>query len=126
VRAVTRRLRPVAKVLLLLFIAWVGVGVLTVSIIEVGCRGGPGPRGSPARPPERTRLTADLPEYARPEDDTYLSYPERYIEWRNSTRISCSFGRSTSSHFSSTSRGCGERLTCGDRTSRVRWSASSS
>src|SRR2546430_9558796 len=51
-------------------IAWVGVGVLTVSIIEIGCRGEPGPRGSPARPPERTRLTADLPDYARSEEHT--------------------------------------------------------
>ena len=81
VRAVTRRLRPVAKVLLLLFIAWVGVGVLTVSVIEVGCRGGPAPRVSPPRPPARMQLTANVPAYARPEEDTYLSYPEWYIVW---------------------------------------------
>ena len=29
----------------------------------------------------RTRPTADLPDYARPEADTYLSYPEWYIVW---------------------------------------------
>lgn len=81
VRALASRLRPVAKVLLLLLLAWVCVGVLTVSVIAVGCRGGSAGAAPPARDPGRARLTADLPDYARPEEDTYLSYPEWYIVW---------------------------------------------
>ena len=76
VRALARRLRPAATVLLLLLGAWVCVGVVTVSVIEVGCRGGGG-GGEVAR----ARPTADLPDYARPQADTYLSYPEWYIVW---------------------------------------------
>ena len=76
-----RRLRPVAKVLLVLLLAWVGVGVLTVSVVELRCRGASARAESRPRPLERALLTADLPEYARPEDDTYLSYPEWYIVW---------------------------------------------
>jgi hypothetical protein len=33
------------------------------------------------QPPERKALTSDLRDYSRPEDDTYLSYPEWYIVW---------------------------------------------
>jgi len=78
VRALGRRLRPAAKLLLLLVGAWVCVGVLTVSVIEVGCRrGGGGGGGELARP----RPPVDLPDYARPQADTYLSYPEWYIVW---------------------------------------------
>jgi hypothetical protein len=33
------------------------------------------------QPPERKTLTAGIKDYARPEDDTYLSYPEWYIVW---------------------------------------------
>lgn len=67
---------------LLLFAAWICVGVLTVSVIELGCRSGAPDRApSPARPPERAQVTADLPDYARPEEDAYLSYPEWYIVW---------------------------------------------
>jgi hypothetical protein len=32
-------------------------------------------------PPERKAATAGLKDYSRPEDDTYLSYPEWYIVW---------------------------------------------
>ncbi len=81
VHAVARRLLPVAKVLLLLLIAWICIGVLTVSVIELRCRGGPARPESPPRSPQHTALTADLPDYARPEEDTYLSYPEWYIVW---------------------------------------------
>lgn len=31
--------------------------------------------------PNRKALTADIHDYARPEDDTFLSYPEWYIVW---------------------------------------------
>ena len=34
-----------------------------------------------ARPAERKSATADIKDYSRPEDDTYLSYPEWYIVW---------------------------------------------
>jgi hypothetical protein len=34
-----------------------------------------------ARPAERQAATANIKDYARPEDDTYLSYPEWYIVW---------------------------------------------
>jgi len=68
-------------VLLLLLIAWICIGVLTVSVIELRCRGGPARPESPPRSPQHTALTADLPDYARPEEDTYLSYPEWYIVW---------------------------------------------
>ncbi len=67
--------------LLLLLIAWICIGVLTVSVIELRCRGTPARPESPPRSPERSPLTGDLPEYARPEEDTYLSYPEWYIVW---------------------------------------------
>jgi hypothetical protein len=33
------------------------------------------------RPAEREAATAGIKDYARPEDDTYLSYPEWYIVW---------------------------------------------
>ena len=33
------------------------------------------------RPPERKAATAGIKDYLRPEDDTYLSYPEWYIVW---------------------------------------------
>ncbi|MGA7913970.1 MAG: hypothetical protein WCA00_01945 [Candidatus Acidiferrales bacterium] len=33
------------------------------------------------RPSYRTAVTAGIPDYARPEDETYLSYPEWYIVW---------------------------------------------
>jgi hypothetical protein len=33
------------------------------------------------QPPERKAATADIAGYLRPEDDTYLSYPEWYIVW---------------------------------------------
>lgn len=36
----------------------------------------PGPQ-----PADRKALVADIKDYARPEDDTYLSYPEWYIVW---------------------------------------------
>jgi len=36
---------------------------------------------SNAQPPERKILTAGIKDYARAEDDTYLSYPEWYIVW---------------------------------------------
>jgi hypothetical protein len=37
---------------------------------------------SPApQTPERKSATADIKDYFRPEDDTYLSYPEWYIVW---------------------------------------------
>jgi hypothetical protein len=34
-----------------------------------------------ARPAERKAATSDIKDYSRPEDDTYLSYPEWYIVW---------------------------------------------
>ena len=34
-----------------------------------------------ARPQERNAATAGIKDYSRPEDDTYLSYPEWYIVW---------------------------------------------
>src|SRR2546422_9991778 len=33
------------------------------------------------RPQERNAPTAAIKDYSRPEDDTYLSYPEWYIVW---------------------------------------------
>ena len=36
---------------------------------------------STPEPPERKIATAEIRDYARPEDDTYLSYPEWYIVW---------------------------------------------
>lgn len=33
------------------------------------------------RPQERNAATAGIKDYSRPEDDTYLSYPEWYIVW---------------------------------------------
>jgi len=57
-------------------LAWIVVCVIVVSSIEVGCRGtGAGPAEAPVA------LPAGLPDYARPEDETYLSYPEWYIVW---------------------------------------------
>ena len=72
--------------LALALLAWVLVCVVTVSSIEIGCRGKtsspPSPSPVAALPDtELARLTADLPEYGRPEEDTYLSYPEWYIVW---------------------------------------------
>jgi hypothetical protein len=37
--------------------------------------------GPGRRPPEREAVTAGIKDYSRPEDDTYLSYPEWYIVW---------------------------------------------
>lgn len=34
-----------------------------------------------AQPAERKAATSDIKDYSRPEDDTYLSYPEWYIVW---------------------------------------------
>lgn len=34
-----------------------------------------------ARPQQREAITAGIKDYLRPEDDTYLSYPEWYIVW---------------------------------------------
>jgi hypothetical protein len=42
-------------------------------------QGVPHPQAS--RPQDRTAATADIKDYARPEDDTYLSFPEWYIVW---------------------------------------------
>ncbi|MGC1638644.1 MAG: hypothetical protein WA744_24535 [Candidatus Acidiferrales bacterium] len=36
---------------------------------------------SAQRPSDRTAVTAGIADYARPEDETYLSYPEWYIVW---------------------------------------------
>ena len=52
------------------------VCVVVVSSIEIGCRG----TGTVAAD-EHTAAPPDLPDYARPEDETYLSYPEWYIVW---------------------------------------------
>ena len=34
-----------------------------------------------AQPPERRAVTSGITDYSRPEDDTFLSYPEWYIVW---------------------------------------------
>ena len=34
-----------------------------------------------AQPLQRQNITAEIPNYTRPEDDTFLSYPEWYIVW---------------------------------------------
>lgn len=59
-------------------LAWVVVCVIVVSTIEIGCRG-TGTGGGPSE--AHVALPAGLPDYARPEDETYLSYPEWYIVW---------------------------------------------
>ena len=56
-------------------LAWVAVCALVVSSIEVRCRG----KGGPAE--AQVAVPAGLLDYARPEDETYLSYPEWYIVW---------------------------------------------
>ena len=76
-----KRIFAGAKVLALALLAWVLVCVVTVSSIEIGCSRKTS-SSLPALPDtELARLTADLPEYGRPEEDTYLSYPEWYIVW---------------------------------------------
>jgi hypothetical protein len=73
-----RFLRRVALFLLLLF----GVFALGVIVFLIRCH-------APALPPkiisaaaiERHKLTADIKDYARPEEDTFWTYPEWYIVW---------------------------------------------
>jgi hypothetical protein len=73
-------LRHVIRFLLVCFVA-----LLTLICIEIAVSWRcdlhgqiPLPR---AEPQERKAATAGIKNYARPEDDTYLSYPEWYIVW---------------------------------------------
>ena len=74
-------LLSVAKALLLCFAVVVGLSLLTFSAIAVGCRGGPAPEPQRPASSELSKYTAALPNYARPEAVTFLSYPEWYIVW---------------------------------------------
>jgi hypothetical protein len=67
-----------------LFFACLGLVMLAIAIeIAIGwhcdLQGQIHPHIAP--PQERRQATADIQGYSRPEDDTYLSYPEWYIVW---------------------------------------------
>lgn len=77
-----KRLRRAARRILwwasALFLLFVVLGVVFVA----RCRTGGGPlKQASAAALERRKATADIKDYARPEVDTYLSYPEWYIVW---------------------------------------------
>lgn len=81
-RTVAAKAVSVAKLLLLLLLVWVGVGLITVAVIATACGGRPEDRkAASVAVPQRTQVTAGLAEYARPEADSYFSYPEWYIVW---------------------------------------------
>ena len=56
------------------------VCVIVVSSIEIGCRGS-GWSPAEAQAANLPARHADLPDYARPEEEAFLTYPEWYIVW---------------------------------------------
>jgi hypothetical protein len=74
------RLRRLARVLLALFAALILI-IGTEIVAGWRCAVQGEAQAPIPQPPERKTLTADIRDYARPEDDAYLSYPEWYIVW---------------------------------------------
>jgi len=66
---------------LFIFVALVLLSVAAIVATSWRCELQNPIQASPPQPPERRTATAGIAGYSRPEDDTYLSYPEWYIVW---------------------------------------------
>src|SRR5690349_15685597 len=76
-----KAIRRLLKRLLLLGLAAFCAFLLAMVWFAFACKNPSSPLAASSRPEERSKATADIKDYARPEGDTYLTYPEWYIVW---------------------------------------------
>jgi hypothetical protein len=77
-----KAIRRLFKRLLVAALAAFCIFAAAMVYFAFACKQGPAsPLAASPSPPERQKLTADVKDYARPEQDTYATYPEWYIVW---------------------------------------------
>lgn len=76
------KLRVAVRWLLVLLVGFAGLVAIGGGVFALKCvPPSAEPKPVPSAALERRKLTAGLPDYARPEGDSFLTYPEWYIVW---------------------------------------------